>query len=96
MIAVDARIALAPVKRLHKGRGHPRFAIFPYPVEWERTITLSNGNTAFVRPVRPEDETMFRRFFEQVSTEDLRLRFFSAVRHFSHEFIARLLSLIHI
>lgn len=93
VIAVDARIALAPVKRLHKGRGHPRFAIFPYPVEWERTITLSNGNTAFVRPVRPEDEAMFRRFFEQVSTEDLRLRFFSAVRHFSHEFIARLTQL---
>lgn len=93
VIAVDARIALAPVKRLHKGRGHPRFAIFPYPVEWERTITLSNGHTAFVRPVRPEDEAMFRRFFEQVSTEDLRLRFFSAVRHFSHEFIARLTQL---
>ncbi len=93
VIAVDARVALAPVKRLHKGRGHPRFAIFPYPVEWERTITLSNGNEAFVRPVRPEDEAMFRRFFDKVSTEDLRLRFFSAVRHFSHEFIARLTQL---
>ena len=93
VIALDARVLLAPVKRLHKGRGHPRFAIFPYPVEWERTITLSNGNAAFVRPVRPEDEAMFRTFFEHVSTEDLRLRFFSAVRHFSHEFIARLTQL---
>ena len=93
VIALDARVVLAPVKRLHKGRGHPRFAIFPYPVEWERTITLSNGNAAFVRPVRPEDEAMFRTFFEHVSTEDLRLRFFSAVRHFSHEFIARLTQL---
>ncbi|MET0329554.1 MAG: GNAT family N-acetyltransferase [Luteimonas sp.] len=93
VIAVDARVVLAPVKRLHKGRGHPRFAIFPYPVEWERTITLSNGHEAFVRPVRPEDDAMFRRFFERVSTDDLRLRFFSAVRHFSHEFIARLTQL---
>lgn len=93
VIALDARVLLAPVTRLHKGRGHPRFAILPYPVEWERTITLSNGSTAFVRPVRPEDETMFRRFFERVSPEDLRLRFFSAVRHFSHEFIARLTQL---
>lgn len=93
VIAVDARVLLAPVKRLHKGRGHPRFAIFPYPVEWERTITLSNGSEAFVRPVRPEDEALFRAFFERVSTEDLRLRFFSAVRHFSHEFIARLTQL---
>ena len=93
VVAVDARIAVAPVKRLHKGRGHPRFAIFPYPVEWERTIPLSNGGQAFVRPVRPEDDAMFRAFFERVSTEDLRLRFFSAVRHFSHEFIARLTQL---
>ena len=36
---------------------------------------------------------MFRAFFAHVTTEDLRLRFFSAVRHFSHEFIARLTQL---
>jgi len=93
VIAVDARIAVAPVKPLHKGRGHPRFAILPYPVEWERTVSLANGSQVFIRPVRPEDEAMFRRFFERVSPEDLRLRFFSAVRHFSHEFIARLTQL---
>ena len=33
---------------------------------------------------------MFREFFSRVTEEDLRLRFFQAVRHFSHEFIARL------
>ncbi|WP_101926337.1 MULTISPECIES: bifunctional acetate--CoA ligase family protein/GNAT family N-acetyltransferase [Luteimonas] len=93
VIALDARVAIAPSRALHKGRGHPRFAIFPYPTEWERTITLASGKTAFVRPVRPEDEALFRTFFEKVSTEDLRLRFFSAVRHFSHEFIARLTQL---
>ena len=93
VLALDARVGIAPVKRLHRGRGHPRFAIFPYPSEWERTITLANGAEAFVRPVRPEDDGMFRRFFDKVSSEDLRLRFFSAVRHFSHEFIARLTQL---
>ena len=36
---------------------------------------------------------MFRRFFEQVSGEDLRLRFFRAVRDISHDFIARLVQL---
>ncbi|MCD9030052.1 bifunctional acetate--CoA ligase family protein/GNAT family N-acetyltransferase [Luteimonas sp. BDR2-5] len=93
VIALDARVAVAPSRQLHKGRGHPRFAIFPYPTEWERTITLSNGKSAFVRPVRPEDDALFRAFFDKVSTEDLRLRFFSAVRHFSHEFIARMTQL---
>ena len=92
-VALDARIAVAPSKRLHRGRGHPRFAVFPYPTELERTLLLSNGREAFVRPVRPEDDAMFRRFFEQVSADDLRLRFFRAVRDFSHDFIARLVQL---
>ncbi|MGY0610751.1 bifunctional acetate--CoA ligase family protein/GNAT family N-acetyltransferase [Luteimonas sp. A501] len=92
-VAVDARIAVAPSTRLHRGRGHPRFAVFPYPTELERTLTLSNGRQALLRPVRPEDDAMFRRFFAQVSAEDLRLRFFRAVRDFSHDFIARLVQL---
>jgi len=89
-VAVDARILVGPVQALHRGRGHPRFAIFPYPSEWERTITLDSGRPAFVRPVRPEDEDLFREFFSHVTDEDLRLRFFQSVKHFSHEFIARL------
>ncbi|GHD72011.1 GCN5 family N-acetyltransferase [Luteimonas padinae] len=92
-VALDARIAVAPSTRLHRGRGHPRFAVFPYPTELERTLLLSSGREAFVRPVRPEDDAMFRRFFEQVSADDLRLRFFRAVRDFSHDFIARLVQL---
>jgi len=48
---------------------------------------------AFVRPVRPEDEALFRAFFARVSEEDLRLRFFQSMKHFSHEFIARLTQL---
>lgn len=92
-VALDARIAVAPSKRLHRGRGHPRFAVFPYPTELERRLELANGREAFVRPVRPEDDAMFRRFFEHVTAEDLRLRFFRAVRDFSHDFIARLVQL---
>jgi len=93
VVALDARVALAPSRQLHRGRGHPRFAILPYPKEWERTIILADGREAFVRPVRPEDDAMFRAFFARVSAEDLRLRFFRAVRDFSHDFIARLVQL---
>ncbi len=93
VLALDARVAIAEPRRLHKGRGHPRFAIFPYPTEWERQIELSDGGKAFVRPVRPEDDALFRAFFARVTDEDLRLRFFQSVKHFSHEFIARLTQL---
>ena len=90
VIAVDARIAVAHREPLHKGPGHPRFAVQPYPTEWQRQILLADGTTIMVRPVRAEDEEMFRSFFTKVSAEDLRLRFFAPIRDFSHTFIARL------
>ena len=90
VIAVDARVAIAPLAGGYRGPGHPRFAVRPYPKEWERSITLADKRTILVRPVRPADEAMFRAFFEKVTAEDLRLRFFAAVRDFSHQFIARL------
>lgn len=93
VIAVDARVAVAPARRLHKGPGHPRFAVLPYPKEWERSVVLADGSPAFVRPVRAEDDALFRAFFAQVTAEDLRLRFFAPVKAFSHEFIARLTQL---
>jgi acetyltransferase len=90
VIAVDARISIAPLAGERRGPGHPRFAVRPYPKEWERTIRLASGREAFVRPVRPDDEALVRAFFTKVTPEDVRLRFFAPVREFSHEFIARL------
>ena len=90
VIAVDARIAVARREPLHKGPGHPRFAVAPYPTEWQRRLTLADGTPILVRPVRAEDEPMFAAFFTKVSTDDLRLRFFAPMKEFSHAFIARL------
>jgi acetyltransferase len=94
VIAVDARVAVAPIApESCKGRGHPRFAVRPYPKEWERDLTLDDGRRVFVRPVRPEDEELVAEFFRHVTPEDLRLRFFAAIRDFSHPFIARLVQI---
>jgi acetyltransferase len=92
VIAVDARVAVAKVEG-RKGRGHPRFAVRPYPREWERTVTIRDGRQLFVRPVRPEDEELFVEFLKRVTDEDLRLRFFAPVRDFSHAFLARLIQI---
>jgi acetyltransferase len=87
VIAVDARIAVAP--NGGNGKGHPRLVIRPYPKEWERHVTLRDGTAVFIRPVRPEDEALYPPFFSCVSQEDLRLRFFAPVKQFTHAFIAR-------
>jgi acetyltransferase len=63
LIAVDARVAVAPLDLARRGpSGHPRFAIRPYPKEWERHAELRDGTKIFVRPVRPEDEPLYVRF----------------------------------
>jgi acetyltransferase len=90
VIAVDARVSIAPLERLHPGpASHARFAIRPYPKEWERHTTLPNGKALLVRPVRPDDEPLYPPFFAAVTQADLRLRFFAPVKDFSHAFIAR-------
>ena len=90
VIAVDARVSVAPVAERQRGpSGHPRFAIRPYPKEWERHASLPDGTAIFLRPIRPEDEPLYQPFFAAVAAEDLRLRFFAPVKDFSHAFIAR-------
>ena len=88
VIAVDARVVIAP---LEKGaRAQSRFAIRPYPKEWERRYASGHGLRLVVRPVRPEDEGLYEGFFRNVTGDDLRLRFFVPVKEFGHAFIARL------
>jgi acetyltransferase len=90
VIAVDARVSIAPLERSRRGpSGHPRFAIRPYPKEWERHLKLRDGTAVLARPIRPEDEPLYPPFFAAVTPQDLRLRFFAPVKDFSHGFIAR-------
>ena len=90
LLVLDARVAVAPVDAKFKGSGHPRFAVRPYPSEWERALSLADGRQIRVRPIRPEDEALYPTFLEHVSAQDLRLRFFAPMRELSHASIARL------
>ena len=90
LLAVDARITVAPLDAARRGpSGHARFAIRPYPKQWERHAALRDGTKIFTRPVRPEDEPLYGPFFAAVTAQDLRLRFFAPVKEFGHAFVAR-------
>lgn len=65
----------------------------PYPSQWERRLVLHESWRIFVRPVRPDDELCIKSLLEHVTKEDLRLRFFSSIKDFSHLFLARLANL---
>ena len=90
VLSLDARIAVKHEPARVGGWSNPRFAIRPYPKQWERQMELRDGSRVDVRPIRPEDEVLYPDFFARVTPEDLRLRFFAPVRDFSHKFIARL------
>ncbi len=94
VLALDARIAVAPLDAAMKRAGsYGRFAVRPYPSEWEQQLTLADGSKIFVRPIRPDDEAVLRAFLEKITAEDLRLRFFAPIKDFSHAFLARLTQL---
>ncbi|UGY17867.1 bifunctional acetate--CoA ligase family protein/GNAT family N-acetyltransferase [Bradyrhizobium septentrionale] len=91
VLALDARVVIRKPARLFAGR--TPFAVRPYPSQWEGELALRDGSRVVVRPLRPEDEQMVESFFRRVTAEDLRLRFFQAMKNFSHTFIARLTQL---
>ncbi len=91
VLALDARVAIRAPARLFAG--NTRFAVRPYPTEWERELQLLDGTRVDVRPMRPEDEPAIVKLLQKVSPEDIRLRFFHAVKDFSHQFVARLTQL---
>jgi len=47
---------------------------------WERRITLQDGETVRVRPIRPDDERLYAKFFELETPDDIRFRFFGPVK----------------
>jgi acetyltransferase len=91
VIALDARISVAALGPRRPGplSGNPRFAIRPYPKDWERHLALPAGTRIFMRPIRPEDEALYPAFLAAVTLDDLRLRFFAPVKEFNRGLVAR-------
>jgi acetyltransferase len=80
---------LIAAPRLTLAEKRSRFAIMPYPRRLEETLDWG-GERLTIRPIRPEDEAQHRAFIESMTPNDLRLRFFSAVRSFDHSQLARM------
>lgn len=90
VVVIDARVMVRKAQRKFAGLGNTTFAVKPYPSQWERHLELKDGLRVLARPLRPDDEPAIHEFLKHVTPEDLRLRFFAAMKEFSHAFIARL------
>ncbi|WP_317204700.1 GNAT family N-acetyltransferase, partial [Janthinobacterium sp.] len=83
VVALDARLLLRP------GAGADRLAIRPYPQELEERLIWQGGELT-LRPIRPEDAPQHLEFFRRLDPEDVRLRFFTAMRELAPAQLARL------
>jgi acetyltransferase len=86
VLAVDARMRVAPVEDSDRRR----FAVLPYPAGLEEPVTLHDGSTIVLRPIRPEDEPAHAELMARMTPQDLRYRFFGHVRELHHHQLARL------
>ena len=82
----DTRISVAPFVE----PAYRRLAIRPYPRELEETLTLPDGATVLIRPMRPEDEPALIAGFAQLSPEEIRMRFMHGLKELTHADAARL------
>ena len=69
--------------------GYRHMAIHPYPVELESSMTLGDGSVLAVRPVRPEDADLERRFVASLSEQTRYFRFFYRMHELSPAMLAR-------
>jgi acetyltransferase len=88
IIALDARARIAPLPQ-GSVRG-TRLSIRPYPRELEKTESIPSFGPILLRPIRPEDAPALNDFFNRLTAEDVRLRFFAPLRELPTNLRARL------
>lgn len=87
ILVVDARVRVGVQAKAD------RLAIRPYPTELEQWIETADGERFFLRPMRAEDEPSLQRAYEELTPEEIRMRFFTAWKRLSHNLAARLTQL---
>ncbi|GJL83266.1 MAG: acetyltransferase [marine bacterium B5-7] len=87
VIAIDARVVVAPLSHTIGRYGH--MAIHPYPSELESVWQLPDGTDVMVRPIRPEDARIEQTFVENLSEESRYFRFMQRLEKLTPLMLAR-------
>ena len=82
---LDARIVIDKNAVCKKFEPHEHMVISPYPKKYELLWLLKNGQEVLLRPIKPEDEPMWLEWFQSLSEEAIRYRFFQMIKDTPHE-----------
>lgn len=86
LLALDARIVVDR-ERLGElpGRSYEHLALRPYPEEYVRSVKLRDGKDLLLRPIKPEDEPLWKDFLSSCSPESVYARFRYLFQWSSHK-----------
>jgi acetyltransferase len=88
-IALDARIVLSMESKIDRPIPFSHLAIRPYPVEYVRSETLPGNLRVLLRPIKPEDESMWKELVLNCSSESLWFRFQYMFKEANHPMASR-------
>lgn len=86
-IVLDYEIVLD--KNIATNKAYSHLIVSPYPQKYIRKITLRNGQSVLLRPVKPEDEPLKREMIETFSEKTTFLRFFTTSFEVTHDFLTK-------
>jgi acetyltransferase len=90
-LAADARVVVE-----YRQPGADRYAhmaIYPYPTHLVSQWQLADGTDITIRPIRPEDADLVKRFVHDLSEESKYFRFMNSVQELTENTLARLTQL---
>jgi acetyltransferase len=87
--ALDARVVVDRATLAAPPKDYQHLALRPYPEEYVRTVTLRDGAELLLRPIRPEDEPMWKALLASCSPESRYARFRFLFQWSTHEVAAR-------
>jgi len=92
-VAVDAHIVVDLEHKDRKTGFCNHLVIAPYPRRYISEWKTKDGENVLLRPIKPEDESLFNTLFSSLSAETKRFRFFEIIKELSHEKLVRFCNL---
>jgi acetyltransferase len=88
-VIADARVVIDAAQPARASGRYAHMAIHPYPAELEEQLVLREGTRLELRPMRPEDAELERRFFDTLSERSRYQRFMQYLPKLPPSLLAR-------
>jgi acetyltransferase len=84
VVALDARMTVDPAVLRSPMCPYGHLAVAPYPEQLVRQVTLKDGTSMLLRPLRPDDEGLWHTLVDAASDQSILFRFRSLFRSVVH------------